>query len=179
MDWQATRPGETSAPLPERRDAHLVFIGRLRTPFATRDDCPRQGDIDSGPVCRVELDPHWRAGLVGIENFATLDLLYWMHEARRDLLTQTPRGGAPVGTFALRSPVRPNPIALSRVALIGVEDGVLMVRGLDCLDGTPLIDIKPNRCARSVATLSPAGRDTSPPPVGRGPGVGGRGRPTG
>jgi tRNA-Thr(GGU) m(6)t(6)A37 methyltransferase TsaA len=168
MDWQATRPGETSAPLPERQDAHLVFIGRLRTPFLTRDDCPRQGDIEAGPVCRVELDPHWRAALAGIESFATLDLLYWMHEARRDLLTQTPRGGQPLGTFALRSPVRPNPIALSRVALIGVEDGVLLVRGLDCLDGTRLIDIKPNRCSQSVATLSAAGRDTYPSPRGGG-----------
>ncbi len=85
----------------------------------------------------------------GIEAFSQLDLLYWMHEARRDLLTQTPRGGPTTGTFALRSPVRPNPIALSRVKLEGVEDGALLVRGLDCLDGTPLIDIKPFRCPHS------------------------------
>ena len=55
MDWQATRPGETEVPLPERTDARLVFIGRIRTPFATRDDCPRQGRQD-GPICRVEID---------------------------------------------------------------------------------------------------------------------------
>lgn len=72
-----------------------------------------------------------------------------MHEARRDLLTQSPRGGATLGTFALRSPVRPNPIALSRVRLEGVEGGTLLVRGLDCLDGTPLVDIKPFRCPHS------------------------------
>jgi tRNA-Thr(GGU) m(6)t(6)A37 methyltransferase TsaA len=152
MDWQATRPGETSAPLPDRQDAHLVFIGRLRTPFASRDDCPRQGDSEAGPLCRVEIDEPWRPALAGIARFAHLDLLYWMHQARRDLLTQTPRGGETLGTFALRSPVRPNPIALSRVRLIGVEDGMLVVRGLDCLDGTPLIDIKPNRCAHSPAS---------------------------
>jgi tRNA-Thr(GGU) m(6)t(6)A37 methyltransferase TsaA len=150
MDWQATRPGETSAPLPDRRDAHLVFIGRLRTPFTTRDQCPRQGDAEAGPVCRVEIDAPWQAALAGIEGFALLDLLYWMHQARRDLVTQTPRGGAPLGTFALRSPVRPNPIALSRVRLLGVEDGALLVRGLDCLDGTPLLDIKPHRCLHST-----------------------------
>lgn len=150
MDWQATRPGETSAPLPDRRDAHLVFIGRLRTPFTTRDQCPRQGDAEAGPVCRVEIDAPWQAALAGIEGFAWLDLLYWMHQARRDLVTQTPRGGAPLGTFALRSPVRPNPIALSRVRLLGVEDGALPVRGLDCLDGTPLLDIKPHRCLHST-----------------------------
>ena len=151
MDWQATRPGETEAPLPERTDARLVFIGRIRTPFATRDDCPRQGRQD-GPICRVEVDEPWRPALEGIETFAELDLLYWMHEARRDLLTQTPRGGATIGTFALRSPVRPNPIALSRVKLEGLQNGVLLVRGLDCLDGTPLLDIKP---VRGSAAASP------------------------
>jgi tRNA-Thr(GGU) m(6)t(6)A37 methyltransferase TsaA len=148
MDWQATRPGETEAPLPERTDARLVFIGRIRTPFATRDDCPRQGRQD-GPICRVEIDALWQPALKGIEAFGELDLLYWMHEARRDLLTQTPRSGGTLGTFALRSPVRPNPIALSRVKLEGVEGGVLLVRGLDCLDGTPLLDIKPHRCNHS------------------------------
>lgn len=149
-DWQATRPGESEAPLPDRTDARLVFIGRIRTPFATRDQCPRQGRED-GPLCRVAIDEPWRPALQGIEAFQHLDLLYWMHEARRDLLTQSPRGGGTLGTFALRSPVRPNPIALSRVKLEGVEDnGVLLVRGLDCLDGTPLLDIKPNRCAHSA-----------------------------
>lgn len=150
MDWQALRPGETASPLPDRQDAHLVFIGRLRTPFATRDQCPKQGDAETGPLCRVELDePFWPA-LAGIEAFEHLDLLYWMHEARRDLLTQNPKSGAEsFGTFALRSPVRPNPIAVSRVRLIGVEPGVLIVRGLDCLAGTPLIDIKPNRCPKA------------------------------
>ena len=96
MDWQATRPGETSANLPDRQDAHLVFIGRLRTPFATRDQCPRQGDAEAGPVCRAEIDEPWQAALAGIEDFAWLDLLYWMHQARRDLVTQTPRGGQPL-----------------------------------------------------------------------------------
>lgn len=155
MDWQATRPGETEAALPERQDAHLVFIGRIRTPFASRDECPRQGDMESGPICRVEIDEPWQPALAGIETFAHLDLLYWMHEARRDLVTQTPRDGVPVGTFALRSPVRPNPIAVSRVRLIGVENGVLLVRGLDCVDGTPLIDVKPNRCAHSKPVQEP------------------------
>lgn len=151
MDWQATRPGEISAPLPDRQDAHLVFIGRLHTPFASRDQCPRRGDAENGPVCRVEIDEPWRAALTGIDGFQELDLLYWMHLARRDLVTQTPRGGSPLGTFALRSPVRPNPIALSRVRLLGLEDGVLLVRGLDCVDGTPLLDIKPHHCRHASA----------------------------
>ncbi|MGO4740686.1 SAM-dependent methyltransferase [Bosea sp. 2KB_26] len=152
MDWQATRPGETIAALPDRQDAHLVFIGRLRTPFASRDQCPRRGDPESGPICHVEIDATWWPALAGVEACAYLDLLYWMNLARRDLLTQSPKSsGRLLGTFALRSPVRPNPIALSRVRLIGVEEGALRVRGLDCVDGTPLLDIKPNRCPQSGA----------------------------
>ena len=69
-----------------------------------------------------------------------------MHEARRDLVLQKPRAGTLHGTFALRSPVRPNPIASSLVELTGVKDGALLVRGLDCIDGTPLLDIKPDHC---------------------------------
>ena len=66
-----------------------------------------------------------------------------MDQARRDLLVQAPRHGDRRGTFALRSPVRPNPIAMSVVRLVRIEGTTLTVVGLDCLDGTPLIDIKP------------------------------------
>ena len=66
--------------------------------------------------------------------------------ARRDLVLQSPRNnGATRGTFALRSPMRPNPTGTSLVRLIGIEGATLLVRGLDCLDGTPLLDIKPDR----------------------------------
>jgi tRNA (adenine37-N6)-methyltransferase len=149
MTDDATRPGEREQPLPERTDARLVFIGRIRTPFLTRDQCPRQGRHD-GPLCRLEIDAPWQEGLAGIDAYAVIEVLYWMHRARRDLVLQSPKSnGQTTGTFALRSPVRPNPIATSRVALVGREPGVLLVRGLDCLDGTPLLDIKPDRCAYS------------------------------
>ena len=63
-------------------------------------------------------------------------------------MLQTPaQAEGPRGTFALRSPVRPNPIGLARVRLVRREGAALVVRGLDCLDGTPLLDIKPDRCA--------------------------------
>jgi tRNA-Thr(GGU) m(6)t(6)A37 methyltransferase TsaA len=140
------RAGEVAAPLPDRTDARLVFIGRLRTPWLQREDCPRQGDRDAGPLCRVELDPHWREALHGIGAHTHLQLLYWMDQARRDLVLQRPHDGEPRGTFALRSPVRPNPIASSVVRLETVEGSTLLVRGLDCVDGTPLLDIKPERC---------------------------------
>ncbi|HVH01925.1 MAG TPA: tRNA (N6-threonylcarbamoyladenosine(37)-N6)-methyltransferase TrmO [Amaricoccus sp.] len=141
------RPHEVATDRPLRADATLMFIGRARTPWASREECPRQGGVD-GPECRIELDPPWDAALAGIEAFETLDVLTWLDRSRRDLLVQAPRhgDGAPRGTFALRSPVRPNPIGLCRVRLVRRDGRVLVVRGLDCLDGTPLVDIKPDRC---------------------------------
>jgi tRNA (adenine37-N6)-methyltransferase len=128
-----------------------VFIGRICTPFQTREECPRQGSLD-GPGCRVEIAEPWRQAMRGLEKFSRLEILYWMDRARRDLLVQAPRHRPePAGTFAVRSPLRPNPIATSVVALIAVEDGALIVRGHDCLDGTPLLDIKP--CRQDAALI--------------------------
>ena len=144
-----TRPGEVAAPLPDRTDARLVFIGRVRTPFLTREACPRQGD-PAGPVCRIEIDEPWRVALKGLEACERIEVLYWLHFARRDLVLQSPKSdGETRGTFALRSPLRPNPIASSLVKVVAVEAGAVLVRGLDCLDGTPLLDIKPDRCPYS------------------------------
>ena len=138
-----TRPGEITIELPAAADAHLYFIGRIRTPFATLADCPknpREGQVEA----TVELDERYAAGVERLEKFSHLILLYWMDEARRDLMRQTPRHlAAPRGTFALRSPLRPNPISLSVVELLRIEGTRLTVKGIDCRDGTPLIDIKP------------------------------------
>ncbi|MBL26067.1 MAG: tRNA (N6-threonylcarbamoyladenosine(37)-N6)-methyltransferase TrmO [Rhodospirillaceae bacterium] len=139
------RSAEKAAELPDRRDAELIFIGRIRTPWTSRLDCPRQGRQD-GPECRIEIFAPWCDALQGIEVYERLEVLYWMHLSRRDLLLQSPRDNGEVrGTFALRSPVRPNPIGTAIVMLVSIEEAVLRVRGLDCLDGTPLIDIKPDR----------------------------------
>jgi tRNA-Thr(GGU) m(6)t(6)A37 methyltransferase TsaA len=141
------RPGEIEVPLPAAADAGICFIGRLRTPWPDRDACPKLGDPVSGPPCRIEVFELWRPALAGIEGHAFLQVLYWMHLARRDLVLQRPRSAERgYGTFALRSPVRPNPIAVASVALLAVDGGTLTVRGLDCVDGTPLVDLKPDRC---------------------------------
>jgi len=140
------RSGEVSNGSEVQNDATVQFIGTIRTPYTSRDLCPRQGKLD-GPDCRLELFAQWHAALTGIEKFEHLDVLYWLHQSRRDLVLQSPRdNGQTIGTFALRSPVRPNPIGVSRVRLIRVEPGILVVKGLDCLDKTPLVDIKPSRC---------------------------------
>jgi tRNA-Thr(GGU) m(6)t(6)A37 methyltransferase TsaA len=145
-DRSGLRPGEVSVPLPEQFDASLYFIGRIHTPWKTRKDCPRNARAarETGAVCTLEVDPRWAQALSGIETCSHLIVLYWMNEARRDLVIQAPAhhpGGR--GTFALRSPVRPNPVALSVVRLVKVERNKVEVVALDCLDGTPLLDIKP------------------------------------
>ena len=147
------RPGEVAVDMPAATDAGLVFIGRIRTPWTDRLACPRQGRLD-GPVCRIELAEPWVAGLDGLAAYERIEVLYWLDRSRRDLVRQSPKSdGTTRGTFSLRSPVRPNPIGTSMVALVGIEGGTLLVRGLDCLDGTPLIDLKPDRC--SFTPLAP------------------------
>lgn len=139
------RPGEKSIALPARSDAALYFIGRIRTPWTDRLQCPRQGRAD-GPTCRLELDPPWSEGLDHVGEFGRLEVLYWLHQSRRDLTLQAPRNdGNARGVFSLRTPARPNPIGTSIVEVVKVEGPVVLVRGLDCLDGTPLIDLKPDR----------------------------------
>lgn len=137
------RTGEVTAELPAGFDAGLYFIGRIRTPWSRRQDCPKNAR-ESDAVCTIELDPRWRAALQGVETCSHLIVLYWMDKARRDLAVQVPRHYAEGrGTFALRSPMRPNPVALSVVRLAGIDGTRLSVVGLDCLDDTPLIDLKP------------------------------------
>jgi len=151
------RAGEKAIDWPDATDAGLIFIGRIRTPWTSRLDCPRQGQPD-GPLCRIDIFEPWREALQGIEGFERIEVLYWLHLSRRDLILQSPRkDGTTRGAFALRSPLRPNPIGTSLVTLTGVADGALLVRGLDCFDGTPLIDIKPDRCPFTPLALQVPG----------------------
>lgn len=99
-------------------------------------------------VMVIEVHEHLADALLGIEEQTHLLVLYWMHALKvevRDLLQTHPRGDStrPLrGVFALHSPMRPNPIGVTRVELEGVEGARLRVRGLDALDGSPIIDIK-------------------------------------
>ncbi|PZU83835.1 MAG: tRNA (N6-threonylcarbamoyladenosine(37)-N6)-methyltransferase TrmO [Shinella sp.] len=139
------RENEVQIAAPEASDAGLVFIGRIHTPWTSRMETPRQGRHD-GPLCEIEIFEPWVPALKGVETFERLEILYWLDRSRRDLVLQSPGNNGEVhGTFSIRSPVRPNPIGTSIVVLEKVEGGRLFVRGLDCLDGTPLIDVKPDR----------------------------------
>ena len=145
-DKSDIRPGEVTVALPAHTDAGVYFIGRIRTPWTARKDCPRNAREarERGTICTIEVDPRWQAALGNVETCSHLIVLYWMDRARRDLVVQAPRHyGERRPTFAVRSPARPNPIALAVVELRKVEGNRLEVVGLDCLDGTPLLDIKP------------------------------------
>ena len=121
----------------------------------------KRGSPD-GPICSIIVDDRWREALTDISRHRRTQVLYWMHRARRDLVLQTPlRTGQTTGSFALRSPVRPNPIASSLVDLVAVEGTTLHVRGLDCLDGTPLIDLKPERASSDGSGRDPVRIDRS------------------
>ena len=137
------RPGEQTVELPPATNAGVYFIGRIHTPWKERKDCPKNAR-QSDAVCTVELDARFVPGLKDVETCSHLVLLYWMDKAPRNLVRQTPSHyGMQRGTFALRSPARPNPIAMSVVKLVRLDGNRLSVVGLDCLDGTPLLDIKP------------------------------------
>ena len=141
------RPGEVAIDAPRPRDAALYFIGRIRTPWTSRLETPRQGSHE-GPVCRLEIFEPWVPALKGVDAFTYLEVIYWLHRSRRDLVLQSPRHHDETtrGTFSLRSPVRPNPIGISTVRFVALEGNTVLVRGLDCLDETPLLDLKPDRC---------------------------------
>ena len=154
------REGEESVTLPAAPDAGLYFIGRIRTPWTRRAECPKNG-TQSDAVCTLDLDPRYRPALQNVEGATHLIVLYWMDRAARALVRQQPRhAGGSRGTFSLRSPARPNPIALAVVERLGIEGAQVRVRGLDCLDGTPLLDIKPyyaSTDARPEARVDRAG----------------------
>lgn len=93
-----------------------------------------------------------------IQLFERLEVLYWLDRSRRDLVLQSPaKDGTTRGTFSIRSPVRPNPIGTSIVRFERIEGATLFVRGLDCLDGTPLLDIKPDRTLFSPIAAAQVG----------------------
>ena len=150
-DASGIRDGEQRLPRDPAEmqpDAHLVFIGRVRSLWTTREDCPKNmaAAREKGGGATVEIDPRFRLGLDGIEAFSHVALLTWLDRAPRDLIVQKPRHAAqPRGIFALRSPARPNPVGLHIVRLLAVDaaNGLLRLEAIDVLDGTPVVDVKP------------------------------------
>ena len=124
--------------------ATLEPIGTIRTPFATKDDAPIQGAFHPENEGTVELLPEFAEGLADIDGFTHLILLYEFDRAAPvQMRRQTFLGDEPHGLWATRHPARPNGIGLTVVRLLGREGSRLRVGGIDVLDSTPLLDIKP------------------------------------
>jgi tRNA-Thr(GGU) m(6)t(6)A37 methyltransferase TsaA len=144
------RPGEVALPFEPATEcgAGVAFIGRIRSPWPKHGSCPKnlREAQEQAPHVVVELDRRYWAGLDGLSLDVPLVLLYWMDAARRDVIVQRPRHlDRLVGVFGLRSPARPNPVAMAVVSLRAIDPvaGTLTVDAIDCYDGTPLLDIKP------------------------------------
>jgi tRNA (adenine37-N6)-methyltransferase len=121
----------------------LCPIGVIHTPYLRREDIPRQGRLSS-EICEIEIFPEYTPGLKDIEQCSHLIILFWLHLGERSrLLATPPHDHKEHGVFATRSPNRPNPIALDIVELLSVNGNRLTVRGMDALDGSMLLDIKP------------------------------------
>jgi tRNA-Thr(GGU) m(6)t(6)A37 methyltransferase TsaA len=146
-------------------DAGIVFIGTVASPWKRREDCPKNMGAarEKGGGGRVVVDLPYREGLRGLDAYSHAVLLTWLHHAPRDLIVQKPRhAGQPSGTFALRSPARPNPVGLHVVRILNVDvaSGTIEIEAVDVLDSTPVIDIKPYfASADSVPDATRAARD--------------------
>ncbi len=122
----------------------LQAIGVVRSPYRTKDDVPKGLGAQHAAEGTIEVLPELAAGLVDIEGFSHLYVLWIFDRAEGyELLGKNPTDGREHGVFATRSPKRPNPLALSVVELLGRDGATLRVRGVDMLDGSPVVDLKP------------------------------------
>lgn len=119
-------------------------IGTIHTPYITKEECPIQPSYSSKSLGHVEVFRKYEAGLKDIETFSHLYLLYLFDRSGRiELERPTFLDDSPHGIYASRHPCRPNGIGLSIVRLARREENILVVEGVDMLDQTPLLDIKP------------------------------------
>lgn len=120
-------------------------IGTIHTDYETAEDMPIQGSMDPDSSGIVSLDADYRAGLKDLEAFSHLILIYYFHESdgKHDLEVEPFLENEYHGVFATRAPRRPNPVGMTSVKLDSMNDQTLIVRSIDVLDGTPLLDIKP------------------------------------
>jgi tRNA-Thr(GGU) m(6)t(6)A37 methyltransferase TsaA len=123
----------------------LVAIGAVQSPLKDLDSAPKQGD-EGAPEAWLSFSADMADGLHGIAAGDELFVLTWLDRAQRDVLRVHPRGDASnpeQGVFNTRSPDRPNPIGLHRVTVLTVDGTRLLVRDLEAIDGTPIVDVKP------------------------------------
>jgi len=131
---------------PEGRMDEIAYrpIGVIRTPFQDIEDMPIQAVAAKGFTATVELKPEFAAGLKDLAGFSHILLIYHFHLSKGYSLELVPFLDDKLrGVFSTRAPRRPNPIGISVVRLLKIEGSVLHIEGVDMIDGTPVLDIKP------------------------------------
>src|SRR6478752_47084 len=122
----------------------LEAVGFIQSTVKGRGDAPRQGP-EGAPDAWLEIEPRFADGLLGIEVGHELIVITWLHEAKRDVLKNHPRGdeNRPLtGVFYTRSPARPNPLGLHPVMVRAIDGTRLKIGPIEAFDGTPVVDIK-------------------------------------
>jgi len=127
----------------EQHSLELKPIGIIHSPSKNTGKAPYQG-YESEKISRIEVFKEFEEGLKDIEGFSHIVVIYWFHKSQGyHLLVKTPWDDTLHGLFTTRSPHRPCPLGLTVVELVAREKNILKVKGLDAIDGTPLLDIKP------------------------------------
>jgi len=124
----------------------LRIVGHARTPWRRREDAPHQPSAAGDAPAAIEIEPPYREALADLASFSRIWVLFLFHRSRGFASrVRPPRGGPRRGVFATRAPNRPSQLGLSCVELVAVDpsSGRVEVRGLDLLDGTPVLDLKP------------------------------------
>ncbi|MBT3914978.1 MAG: tRNA (N6-threonylcarbamoyladenosine(37)-N6)-methyltransferase TrmO [Rhodospirillaceae bacterium] len=125
--------------------ASVTYIGKIITPYQNTDQCPGQARPENG-TCQIVVNEEFAPAIQGLKIGGHIQVLYWFNQADRTALQRIPKwskNNEMRGVFSIRSPMRPNPIALSTVEIFAIDENILTVTSMDCIDGTPLLDIKP------------------------------------
>src|SRR4030043_1147254 len=127
----------------KKQNLELRPIGVIHSPYKDTPNPPYQGYKGRG-ISQIEVFEEFEQGLQDIEGFSHIIVIYWFHKSQGyHLLVRTPWDETPHGLFATRSPHRPSPLGLTVAELVARQENMLNVKGLDAIDGTPVLDIKP------------------------------------
>ncbi len=127
----------------KRHSLELKPIGIMHSPYKNTGAAPYQG-YKSEEISQVEVFKEFEEGLKDVEGFSHIIVIYWFHKSQGyHFLVKTPWDDSLHGLFTTKSPHRPCPLGLTVVELVAREKNILKVKGLDAIDGTPLLDIKP------------------------------------
>lgn len=146
-DWLCNQALDMIEKQPQKKIEPIICnpIGVVHSPFLKKEDCPKQGKF-TDKLSKVEIFEKYREGLDGLSVGDKVFILCWFDKSERDILKVHPHGksdGKMRGIFSTRAPVRPNPISLTLVEIVSIDSGVLTVKGLEALNETPVVDIKP------------------------------------